>query len=128
VKDYIYPIVVFLLVIAFAWFYVRGQDKIASLRTKHNLTSATITNWNHSAKAGIWLDYEFKIDQQTFSGGRKYYELKSDYAKYLVGKQFPIIYSPNEPDNNALLIIPADYDEFGLVRPDSLVKYDYAFK
>ena len=94
------------------------------LKTNPSLTMAKIIDWNVDGKgSGNWIKYEFVIDNKTFGGSKKYYGL-SQKDNYLMNKYFPIIYSQKDPNINRLLILENEFQEFDLVQPDSLKKYN----
>lgn len=94
------------------------------LRTNPSLTTAKIVNRNLDGKGrGNWIEYEFVIDNKTFGGSKKYYGL-SQRDNYLMGKHFPVLYSKKDPSVNRLLILQNEFEEFDLIQPDSLKKYN----
>ena len=72
--------------------------------------------------AGIWwINYTYRINGQVYNETRSINKTQLGPAPfYMVGRQFPIIYSPQHLENSKLLVIPGDFNELGIPYPDSL--------
>ncbi len=97
------------------------KDKEKLLK-KHNLTTAVIFDWNHDSKSGYWLDYEYFVNSVRYEHSTKDQELSREKIKSLIGKSFPLVYFPGDPDNSQLLYRPIDFNEYNIIPPDSLFK------
>jgi len=99
-------------------------------RIKSNLVQSTAKIISHDipkssggGKYSVWIEYEYGVAGKTWAHKKKYH-FKVDQENYFVGKTFPIIYNKIDPDDSRLLIIASEYEEFDLVQPDSLKKYN----
>jgi hypothetical protein len=126
-KDKIKYLVLALLIVTFVISYFIWTKNQRILRTNHLSTNAIIKDWNLDAKSGIWLNYEFKVDNKSYRGANKYFELSQNHADNFIGKSFPLLYCPSDPENNELLIKPKDFENFNMTQPDSLQKFNSLF-
>jgi hypothetical protein len=126
-KTYIKYFVFSLIIISFIISYFIWAKNVQDLKTNHILATSTIVSWSNDSKSGVWLDYQFKVDNKTYNSSTKFFNLSSMDALNLVGKTFPVVYSPSNPKNNELLIRPQDFTEFSIIQPDSLFKYNSLF-
>ncbi|WP_341228276.1 hypothetical protein [uncultured Arcticibacterium sp.] len=79
-----------------------------------------ITDFHIALNEGVWTRYKYTINSITFRSnentGSPLYKEKKEF----IGKKFPVICSKKEHEASYILILKRDFEEFGLVRPDSL--------
>jgi len=76
-----------------------------------------------SSLNNYYVDYYFFVNQDRYNGVysiEKNIISKSFFIENFAGHRFPIIYCCNEINNNRLLILPEDFNEFNIPFPDSL--------
>jgi hypothetical protein len=117
-------ILFFLLVIVFILVGVPIYKK--NLIRNHKFANAKIVDFSYGGLAHvgtITFIYNFIYNDKEIEGSAVFSsdELSSSNAKlFFVGKSFPVVYNPNNPDNNFLLIRPGDFKKFNQSIPDSL--------
>ena len=121
-------IVLTAIVIAFTTSFIIWKINKNKLLSNHALTTARITNWETAQKSGNRLEYEFKVDNTIYRGSTRDFELAEFEAESLVGKFFPVVYFPENPNNNQLLYSQEYFSKYNIPQPDSLVKYNSLFK
>ena len=117
-------IIFFSLIILFILIGVPMFKK--KLVQNHQITNAIIINSSYGGRGNagtISFIYNFNVNRNMIEGTAAFSssELNFDDAKLLfVGKSFPVVYNPDHPDNNYLLIRPKDFKDFNYAFPDSL--------
>jgi hypothetical protein len=92
----------------------------------HELSSAKITNCSYGGRGNsgtITFNFDFYISRTEIGGSSSINssELNFDDAKvFFLGKTFPVVYNPDNFNNNFLLIRPKDFERFHYSFPDSL--------
>lgn len=65
--------------------------------------------------------YSFQVLGETITSNNNIgISFKSNSAHYLMEKSLPVAYETNNPKNSRLLIMPEDFEFFGILFPDSL--------
>jgi hypothetical protein len=123
-KNTIWGIIFCSALISSALIWSNSNKK--SLLKNHQVAIAKITDCSYGGKghAGtITFLYKFVSNNEEIQGGKTFNsaELNFDDAKsFFLGKTFPVVYNPNNPNNNFLLIRPKDFNQFNYSLPDSL--------
>ncbi|MCW3071962.1 MAG: hypothetical protein JWO44_1852 [Bacteroidetes bacterium] len=89
-------------------------------------TTGTIVesdNLNEYNTNGCWIYFEYAVNGKTYKHCQKYHGWKKE-DNYFLKCSFPVVYCVDDPDLSRLLIIADEYEEFELVQPDSLKKYN----
>jgi hypothetical protein len=126
-KQTIKYLVITAIVLTFIVAFFISFDNKNKLYARHSQTTAIITSWNQDAKAGQWLDYKYFVNGKTYEGSTKVYLKNSNQITLFVGNSFPILYWPDNPKNNELILRPMDFAKYNLQQPDSLIKYNDLF-
>jgi hypothetical protein len=78
------------------------------------------------------IEYDFNIGKTSFSNFyQNLTEHETDELKSLLNQHFPVIYAPNDPSINRMLINRTDFEKFNIdpIFYDSLIApYQYLFK
>jgi len=115
-------LVVFLVVLIIRNFYH------ANLLLKNNqiVNGGYVSSCNYGGKGNagrVFIDYFFFIKGKKLKGSTVFLTSEisfSDCQNYFVGKQFPVIYVPEKPTINLMLVSPKNFDQYSYKFPDSL--------
>lgn len=108
-----------LAILSFGYWFRSQQD----LKSKGILSNAKIVGWNLDAKSGIWINYQFMMNNRMYSGSRKNYTLTKLQAENMINRLFPVIFISNDPDNNELLVDSNDFKKYGVTLPNAVTIY-----
>lgn len=114
-------IIILLILVLFVAFYAIHQTQ--KLKKKHIITSGTIIKCSTGLKGqiGTWFDFKYNVNDDEFIGSSLYREFYfKDCAQHLKGKSFPIVYSPDDKTNSAILLTPKEFKSYDMEFPDSL--------
>lgn len=108
-------------------FLMKGND-IKKIKANPKQTVCKVIGHDIPKKSsdthyGVWVRYQYEVNGSVYEHLKKYYFPKDD-EQYFVGLSFPLIYCTNDPDVSRILILKENFDEFGLVQPDSLKQYN----
>jgi hypothetical protein len=117
-----------ILIIAFCvGLVIWGFYEHEKLSAYHNLSNGCyIRQCKYGGYANVnklLIDYSFFLNGTQINGSASLNtsELSvSDCQIYFVGHSFPVIYQPNNPSNNYLLIVHKDFEKYNFLFPDSL--------
>ena len=90
---------------------------------KENYVLGVARVYRFSGRGGWrYMDFTMEVNGKKYNGSSPYKD--SDFApgglREIRGKSFPVIYHPDYPSINSLLILPSEFKEAGLPFPDSL--------
>lgn len=103
----------------------KGND-VKKIKSNPGQTTATIVeydNLNEYNTNGCWIYFEYTVDGKKYKHCQKYHGWKKE-DNYFLKRSFPVIYCIDDPDLSCLLIIEGEFENFGLVQPDSLKQYN----
>jgi|SRR5665213_161771 len=91
----------------------------------HKITNALVNDCYSGGRGylGTTILYKFALDGKEVNGSAafSYNALNLSNAKaYILGKTFPVVYDPQHPLNNLILIRQKDFMQFSIPMPDSL--------
>ena len=88
------------------------------------MATGTITGFSSAYKRADALEFFFKHNEQIYTTITNSSGKGTDYEtlyKYIKGKSFPVIFNKADPKKySVLLVVPEDFEEYGLKYPDSL--------
>lgn len=84
------------------------------------ITTGVIVGERRTNKGYLELEYEFKIKEETYRNVGNNIDLVLVAGRDFQGKSFPIIYYPQNPEYNHVLISPVDFKKYNMKFPDSL--------
>jgi hypothetical protein len=118
-------VVTIILTIAVIFFFTYQFFKaiygIEDLKEKKILTTGIITNVHKSQRnTGSGIDYKFFVNNTEYNGSTGYMSLPTEFCETLIGKNFPVAYSPEHINNNVMLITEFRFKMYGMEQPDSL--------
>jgi hypothetical protein len=106
---------------------IAGQYRNYKLNKSHKVAEGRVTDcyWfnGHRSASNYRMKYLFTVNQKQYAkeaGVPCTYLSESLLKKKMVGLHLPVIYNPNDPDNNYLLALESTYKEYDMVMPDSL--------
>ena len=99
--------------------YVYQRREKDTIQENLGVTTCKITNASAGYRGGIQMKYSFIYNGKEYTGGRKYF-ISNAYADSFLGYSFPVAFDKNNPSQNTVLLLPADFHEFNLDFPDSL--------
>ncbi|PBQ31915.1 hypothetical protein CNR22_09075 [Sphingobacteriaceae bacterium] len=103
-------------------------NKKRELKANNTITYGNIYWCEVSADKGqASIAFLFYVGDKTIYGEKTYTGLKNADFNSFCQKGFPVIYCPTNPDNYELLISSKDFSQYGIVQPDSLIKYNSIF-
>jgi hypothetical protein len=123
----IYGIVI--LVVVSLFFFGRWQTKNAKDVKDEIINNQTIVVGKIQRLKRIYkgldrFEYTFYFNNNLHTGWSNSSGTASDYndlSRYVYGKEFPVILSPSDPQKySRILIVPEDFEAYGLKFPDSL--------
>lgn len=103
-----------------------GVVRQNGLKSDHKIGVGRTTNYKAGGRGnagGIWIDFEFTVGDKKYKGSSSYQTTEisgQDLRDHILDKNFPVVYSPSNPSNSSILIIPKDFDRFGYSFPDTL--------
>jgi|GEM_PF-3477012 len=99
----------------------KKKSKIKQELTVYNGVTIKKIGFINKVSDASTFEYFFTINNKTYTNkvviGMNF---KSNSAHYLMERSLPVAYEKNNPQNSRLLIIPADFEYFGIPFPDSL--------
>ena len=105
---------------------INSINKENELKEKGILTFGKITNISLLHKAEKEFNYEFKDKSGTIHIRGECLPLGN--SSFFVGRSFPVIYNPEDPESNHILITRKYFKIYGVNFPDSLIWIDtYSF-
>lgn len=85
-----------------------------------SITTAIVTNVELKGRPGNFVQYNFKFNGKIiYSNGNAHKEF-APLKRFIVNRQFPVIFSSIDPNYNMILILPEDFKEYNMPFPDSL--------
>lgn len=92
-------------------------------QTTCKIISRSIPKKSSDTHYGTFIKYEYSVDGKRYEWSKKYFFPKDD-TTYFVGQTFPLVYCANNPEISRVLILDVNFEEFGLMQPDSLKQYN----
>ena|ERR1700749_2704262 len=112
--------IIFVLIIGgFIVSYFVWRNSNDQLIKNHKLTWCTVYSVDMTSKAGVYLNYRYKIAADSLTNYDKVF-INMDKGKALIGKKFLLAYDSCEVSKCKLLISKEDFEEFGVPFPDTL--------
>lgn len=96
------------------------------LNEGHILGQATVYDYSIGGRGnagGVWLDFAFTINGETFRSSSLYSSTELDASfinKHVIRKTYPIVYNQDNPAIAHLLLLAEDFKKYGYAYPDSL--------
>jgi Carboxypeptidase regulatory-like domain len=97
-----------------------------SLLKNHTISIAQMTDCSYGGRGHvgtITFLFKFRVNGKEIEGGGSFNSSElnfGDLQSFFLGKTFPVIYNPDYPHNNFLLIRPGDFKQFDYSFPDTL--------
>ncbi|MBL7788513.1 MAG: hypothetical protein JNL75_01615 [Chitinophagales bacterium] len=114
-KYELIPFAIIAIFFIVGYIYYGNKDK--KLLKEYIFTMAKITKYEGGGKGIGHFDYFFFINNEKYEGK---YIVNSANTNHYTGKSFQVVYSPQDPSNNQLILTNKDYEKFGLSYPDTL--------
>jgi hypothetical protein len=110
-----------LIVIVIVVFFLFKKDVMLKKKLAINgiMTNAIVDSTNEGYKTGTYVIYHFFLKEKMYTNETKIF-LNYKYHTLLLNRSFPLIYLPENPDKNSILILPEDFKYYRLAFPDSL--------
>ena len=97
------------------------RNSITSKLINHGIiTNGLITDITSSVRGDFSIVYSFTFNGRQYKNDYTYSELLLRYQNNFDGKVFPVIYLPEDPTINYLLVTPNSFKEYDKSFPDSL--------
>ncbi|MVT10198.1 hypothetical protein [Chitinophaga tropicalis] len=84
------------------------------------LTQGIIVGEDRTYRGYLVLEYEFNVEGKKFTNTRDLVGLVVMAGRDFQGKSFPILYDPQDPSLNDILITPKGFGSYNREFPDSL--------
>lgn len=95
--------------------------RLEDLRENKIITVGVIIGtFNNQRNTGSGLYYTFNISNKLYKGSTAYSNLSTNFCKSLIGRSFPVIYSPTSINNNDILLTKESFKLYDMKQPDSL--------
>lgn len=105
----------------FLYLMIGTLFKDGNLKNNRNLTTGIITGtFNNQRNTGSGVYYTFYSNNKLYKGSIGYPELSTAFCESLIGRSFPVIYSPADPTNNKMLLTKQTFIIYRMEQPDSL--------
>jgi hypothetical protein len=118
VPDFLAALIVFGGVLAY--YHFRYENFMQKILENKAMTTATVIKCSYKNKHGYVVDYKFHDSNRNvyfgYISGDEYRVLR----KSIIDKSFPLIYDSTNPKRNWILILPDEFELYGLDFPDSL--------
>ncbi len=95
-----------------------SEKFISNIKKSMKVNSGKIYKLKNNYKTADDFLYSFSFNSKGYFGS-KYMSSAINYASFL-NTEFPVIFDSLDPKRNEMLIFKEDFEEFGLVYPDSL--------
>jgi hypothetical protein len=126
-KENIY-LIFFWSVILFIFFkIVRNRQEKFDILRKHNYTATCKVYETLFRPKRSWTNikvyYKFKAKQNNTEieiSGSSIQQIDRNLDSFLIGNYFTVVYLPEDPETNYILIFNNDYGFFNFTQPDSL--------
>lgn len=127
--EKIKEIILGLIILGFFMYIYTGRSVYHSeekiLLDSHKLIMGRITDYGYSAGgAGAAAEYMFKINQKKYEEpfAKKLFciRLSKEDKRIISNTDFPVIYSPENPEISRILLRSEDYRKYGVKIPERL--------
>ncbi len=99
---------------------VSRRNETATLKEKGKLTMGRALSFQHVSKSGNRVTYFFEVGNKQHLEKGEETELDGSYFVDFKNKSFPVLYDPEEPKTNRILLIKSDFEQFNIAIPDTL--------
>lgn len=108
-------------IVFFLYQLLMAPFRLEDLRENKIITVGKITGtFNNQRNTGSGLYYTFNISNKLYKGSTAYSNLPTSFCKSLMGRSFPVIYSPTSINNNDMLLTYEFFKIYDMQQPDSL--------
>jgi hypothetical protein len=94
------------------------------LRGNYKTAVGTVTGYKLASytmrRSGGSFEYEFTVNGELYKGSNGDPNTRPKYAHLFIGRQFYVIYDPEDIENNSMMITPQDFKFYSIPFPDSL--------
>lgn len=91
-----------------------------ALKNNNKIEKARVYDTGGNGKGSITIYYMFSVNNMPYKGTYYTSRISSNDGIKFKGKYIPVLFSINDPDNNAGLLLKKDFEEYNLPYPDSL--------
>jgi hypothetical protein len=109
-----------IIILAFTVLIYTGLRKQNRLVVHGKLAVGMVIGEARTYRGGLELEYKFRVGKETYTKVGSAIDLYVIAGRDFQGKTFPVLYDPEHPNNNHILVSPKDFDSFNMKFPDSL--------
>jgi hypothetical protein len=102
------------------WQVTTTRNENLTLKKNGRLTYGQVVSFSEVGKYGEGVTYTFNADNRLINEEREETKLEYKYFDLFRGKTFPVIYDPENPKVNHILLTKADFQFFNVPIPDTL--------
>ncbi|HEY5367860.1 MAG TPA: hypothetical protein VIJ75_02620 [Hanamia sp.] len=99
---------------------IQGNSNTHKLANQGVLANAYVMDITTTVRGDFAIDYRFIVNGKSFEDQHSYSELLMRYQNNFLNRTFPVIYLPQNPSINYLLVTPQSFKEYNKDFPDSL--------
>lgn len=120
-RKIFWTIIITSIVLFFLYQLIKAPIDIEDLKNNRIVTSGIVTGATSNQKnTGGGIKYMFYVNSKGYKGSTGYSNLSRDFCESLIGRNFPVIYSPERTENNKILLTNDVFNMYGMIQPDSL--------
>ena len=97
----------------------QSNKKTKIIKANMGIVIGEITNSSSAHRGGVVINYAFHYNG--LFQNDKTMGIYSGTRDYFLMKTFPVVFSKSQPEINEILILPDDFEKYGLQYPDSLI-------
>lgn len=91
-------------------FIFRDWFRKNDLKYHKVITNAKVLNYSSNYRSNNSIKYTFIIEDKKITSSKGMPEFSRNACEELIGKEFPVAYSPEDPSINILLITDEDFE------------------
>lgn len=97
----------------------RSNKAVEIIKSNSKIVSGRVLGISYSVKHGYEVKYEFYFEGQFYFGAYSSSNIAT-LKNNINDKWFPVIFKVDDPVKNQIMIMPEDFDKFGVPFPDTL--------
>jgi len=109
-----------IIIISIIVYYKRGENHtIKEIKNNIGFATGIVLNSSASHRGGIALKFKF-YNKDSIYYNSKTLGIYSGFRNKFSAKTFLVVFSLKDPNQNEMLMLPEDFNKYGLQYPDSL--------
>jgi hypothetical protein len=102
------------------WQILSGKRENSVLKERGKVTTGNVISFKGISRFRHSVNYIFLVGSKSYQEEDEITDLDYKYFGLFRGKTFPVIYDPENPRINRILLTKSDFKQFKLLIPDTL--------